>query len=574
MQIAGYTILEQLSQGAISTVFLARQDALERLVLIKNLNSQWQQEGDLRERFRREAIICARMRHPNIVDIIDVSTRPDQLYLIQEYIKGTDLEKLIRAGHPLPLPVILFISKSIFKGLAYAHGSGIIHRDIKPSNIMAGINGQVKIADFGLARVDDLPGITVHGEVVGTPAYMSPEQARVSKLSQQTDIFSLGATLYQLAANIVPFQGESIVESIQKVIRFHPEGLQKVRSDIPKWYADLVDQMLSKTAAERPQKLAEILKIRQIADIPAEPPPGFIDIVNNLQGNDRTARQTPPAIRITSAEPAGKSRGTIMLMVLLAAIFAGIVFAWQYNQTPASAAASPAQIVDSISIADNENTLAADDRSGPDTLQADAGNQTTVNPVDQQRMSNTPQKSATAGGNREQLPVNAPPPETPAGSSSQQPDNRVAADTLPVQAPTAFLQVACKPWAEIFIDGRYIDTTPLKKPLQLPPGQHILELRHPQFPSRRESVNLQAGRLDSLVVVFKAAEGHLDIAVIPWAKIFIDGRYIETTPLQKPLTLSPGKYLLRLENPVYANWQDSISIRTNQTLTKTIRLTR
>ncbi|MCB0274089.1 MAG: serine/threonine protein kinase, partial [Calditrichaeota bacterium] len=192
MKINGYTIIDELSQGPISTVFLGRQDALNRQVFIKRLNTQWLGENDLRERFRREALICARLNHPNIVQVIDVGTEPDNLYIISEYVNGVNLGAFLKAQPDLPIAMVLWLSREIIQGLAYAHEHGILHRDIKPENIMLSRDGGVKISDFGLARAEDLPSLTFQGEVVGTPAYMSPEQARLGTVDQRSDLFSLG----------------------------------------------------------------------------------------------------------------------------------------------------------------------------------------------------------------------------------------------------------------------------------------------------------------------------------------------------------------------------------------------
>ena len=227
MKIEGYTISEELSRGPITTVYRATQDALERSVVLKVLNIQWQNETDLVARFQREAKIYARLKHPNIVTIFNFGFSGEAFYLVMEDIKGQSLANLLKKHKSLPYPVALYIAREILSGLTYAHDKGVIHRDLKPSNILIDHDGLVKITDFGLATISDLPRITDHDSSVGTPAYMSPEQARGEQLDSRSDLFSLGVTIYEMFTGVSPFYDENLAVTINNVLTKKQDPLQK-----------------------------------------------------------------------------------------------------------------------------------------------------------------------------------------------------------------------------------------------------------------------------------------------------------------------------------------------------------
>ncbi len=587
MDIKGYQIIKQISQGPISTAYLGKQISLDRFVLIKRLNPQWLNEADLLERFRREALICARLKHPNIVDIIDVETRPDNLYLVIEYIDGLNLEQLIRRHHPVPFFLIAYITREMLKGLSYAHTQGVIHRDIKPANVMVGRNGRVKIADFGLARSDNLSKISAHGEVVGTPAYMSPEQARVSDLDPRSDLFSLAITCYELAGQPSPFRGNSIVESIEKLLKISPPPLCELRDDIPDWYSEMIAQMLAKKAADRPASAAEILALTEFENLTARQ-----NELAELIQQDLPVKKTKPTMSASSETPPPAKpnnallRAPLLGLLLLFALIAVSLAAFLNWKKPNSTSqttqslqpkASHQNVADSVKTgilhpdsADRSlQTLAKKESEQPQlaSKQIDtatgtisenfqSGKEKSTLALGKEKIDRKP--DMTANISEQPIPVNAP----------------AQAETL----PTARLFVKCTPWANIYIDGKMVDTTPLSEALTIPAGFHTLALKNPEMPALqifRRELQLSANTIDTLIVNLNSQNtgiGYLDLHVSPWAKVFVNGEYREDTPLQKPLVLSPGKYEIRLENPGYQTWRDSIKIVAREVLTRRIAL--
>lgn len=581
MKIEGYEIIKEISRGPITTVFLGRQLALERQVLIKLLNTQWQREADLIERFRREAIICARLKHPNIVSIYDVGTHADNLYLVIEYIEGEDLGQFVKRHHPLPVELALFISKELITGLAYAHSQGIIHRDIKPGNVMVSREGAVKITDFGLARTEDLPSITAQGGTVGTPAYMSPEQSRGEKLDQRSDIFSLGATLYELASGESPFRGENFADSIQKVLKSNPPPLRQIRPDIPNWFSGLAAGMLHKDPRKRPASAREIFNHPGFHNLPANRDrlAVFISDPAGFRSREKTAEKP---VRSSFLRPARRLPAAILGAALLLALV--ILFSRNGGQAPPAGNQLPGKLAvsakfsDSLNLSDSAFSPAQPDSAGQ--LSLIAGNAAAKNRSDD-ILAQTLPPGASGSGHQPARPGTPSPGEDLSPEEASSPEKKTGEHLMAVQdslaetassASSGGLFVVCAAWADVFIDGQKKDTTPLRQPLQLPPGAYTLELKNPGFETYRRQVTIEPGRTDSLVVNLRPRAGYLALRVIPWAEVYLNGNYYDTTPLKHPISLPSGKYELKLINPNFSIWADSVVITAGETVSRQVTL--
>lgn len=574
MKLKGYEIVRELNRGPITTVYLARQTALERPVLIKLLNSQWQSEADLVERFRREAIICARLRHNNIVSIFDVGTQTDNLYLVIEYIAGENLEEFIKRFQPVPFPYITYISREILRGLAYAHSRQIVHRDIKPGNILISDDGGVKIADFGLARSEDLPTITVQGGTVGTPAYMSPEQALGKKVDSRSDLFSLGATLYQLATGRSPFEGKNFAESIQRVLKETPAPLSQVRPDAPSWFTDLVGQMLNKNPEKRPAGAKDILKQAAYQRMAVE--------AGDLAAFRRAPQSPKPSRENSVAVPARPARKGLRPVLLTSAFFSVLLvlflaFGLDWRSKPAgedSGNPAPSGLAVAKDTLNAGSTVPSS--GGQDSLPVDKTTDLTAQKADSRKAAGNrsplQKEPALAGKKPAARPTEGQPAERSAGTSGFTPNVRPVELPEPVAPQPGGVYVSCTPWADIFINGEKRETTPLLKALELPAGRYNLELRNPNFESFRRELLISAGKIDSISVKLLPRAGFLELQVTPWARVYIDGRYLETTPLSKPLTLTAGMHRLRLSNPNFPDYIDSLQVAPGETLRKQISL--
>ena len=250
--IAGrYEVEELVGHGGMSSVYKARDALLERHVALKILHEQYSADDDFVERFKREARSVAQLQHPNIVTVIDRGEEDGRQYIVFEYIDGENLkEHVVRKGR-LDVREALEIALEVARGLAFAHEQGLIHRDVKPQNILLNGDGRVKVTDFGIARTVDVDGMTQTGTVLGTSNYIAPEQASGRRVDAHSDIYALGAVLYELLAGEVPFPGESFVVVAMKHMHEPAPSLLDVRGDISLRVAAAVDRALEKDPDHR-----------------------------------------------------------------------------------------------------------------------------------------------------------------------------------------------------------------------------------------------------------------------------------------------------------------------------------
>jgi len=259
-----YQVLERLATGGMSEVYLALDPRLARKVALKLLPRGMSSDGERVQRFRHEAQAASALNHPNILTIYDIGETDGQLYIAMELVEGAPLHTLIANG-PLPVDEVLAIGRQMATALKAAHEAGILHRDIKPGNVIRRTDGLVKVLDFGLARNVSLPlpqhgPVTMPGTILGTPAYMSPEQARGREVDERSDLWSLGAVLYELLSGVQPFGGADTADILVAVLDRAPRPIEESRKNVPARFSRLVHRLLSKDAAARPGSAGEVLE--------------------------------------------------------------------------------------------------------------------------------------------------------------------------------------------------------------------------------------------------------------------------------------------------------------------------
>ena len=262
-RLATYRVLDHLGTGATGVVFEAQDEQLERTVALKILRPSLGQAA--RARFLQEARAAAAIDHENVVTIYQVGEDHGLAFLAMQRLDGETLETLIKREGTLPTDQILDIGRQLALGLRAAHAENLIHRDVKPANIWVETGrNRAKILDFGLARVlDDGPQLTESGMIAGTPAYMSPEQARGQGVDERSDLFSLGCVLYRLATGQLPFQGANALATLRAIEKRHPEPPQSLNPDVPQPLADLVMWLLEKAPNHRPQSADAVAEALQ-----------------------------------------------------------------------------------------------------------------------------------------------------------------------------------------------------------------------------------------------------------------------------------------------------------------------
>jgi serine/threonine protein kinase len=206
--IGTFEVERELGQGGMGVVYLARQPALDRRVVIKMLRRDLNQDDDCEERFRREAQAAAAVHHQNVVAVYDCFSWRGERFISQEYVDGRDLATILQTVRRLQPRIAALVALELARGLEEVHARGIVHRDLKPSNVLLGRGGEAKIADFGIALDAKAPGLTQVGHAVGTPTYMSPEQFMGERVDERSDIFTFGILLYEMLAGETPFRDE------------------------------------------------------------------------------------------------------------------------------------------------------------------------------------------------------------------------------------------------------------------------------------------------------------------------------------------------------------------------------
>jgi len=256
--ISHYHVLEKLGEGAMGEVYRAEDTRLKRTVALKFLAPGMVADASRRQRFLHEAQAAAALDHSSICTVYEIDERDGEIFLAMAFIDGPTLQKKIEQ-RPLKLEEAVEIAIQTGEGLEAAHNRGIVHRDIKSSNILLTSRGQAKITDFGLAMLGDRTGLTQAGALVGTPGYMSPEQARGETADARSDIWSLGVVLYEMVSGQLPFGGNTASAAIFAILHREPESLTALRSGVPVEMDRIVAKALAKIPAERYQHAADIL---------------------------------------------------------------------------------------------------------------------------------------------------------------------------------------------------------------------------------------------------------------------------------------------------------------------------
>jgi serine/threonine-protein kinase len=256
---ARYEIQGVLGKGGMGIVYKAHDRDLDDAVAIKTLRGEaLTADPTLLDRFKQEIRLARRITHPNILRTHDLGESGGLRYLSMEFVKGLTLKQLVEAGDILPTPVGLRIAKQICAGLAAAHEVGVIHRDIKPQNILIEATGGLKIMDFGIARLKEEHGMTAEGTVVGTPDYMSPEQARGKPLDFRSDIYSTGVVLYEVFTGTPPFDGDTPLAVVLKHIQENPPSPQTRNPKIDPKISQIVLKCMQKEPNDRFQTVNDL----------------------------------------------------------------------------------------------------------------------------------------------------------------------------------------------------------------------------------------------------------------------------------------------------------------------------
>jgi serine/threonine protein kinase len=254
--LGSYKVIQELGRGGFATVYRALQTALNRDVAIKVLHPEFIRDERALRRFKREAFAVARLTHPNIVAVYDFGEQGGHAYLVMEYISGSTLKARL-GGKPMPNPDTLAVVRAVGSALDYAHSKGLIHRDVKPGNILYTEDNRIVLSDFGIVRLADDDSSLTRG-VIGTPQYMSPEQALGHEVDGRSDLYSLGIVLFEMLAGRVPYKGESAVATLSMHATLPVPSTRTFNERVPDVIDRIVQRALAKSPDERYQTGAEL----------------------------------------------------------------------------------------------------------------------------------------------------------------------------------------------------------------------------------------------------------------------------------------------------------------------------
>jgi serine/threonine protein kinase len=315
-----YEILENIGAGAVAEVYRAHDTALDRMVAIKYISLETfaypGQMDNLKERFLREGRVAAGLHHNNIVTTYDIISTDDANLLVMEFVKGVTLQSVL-ASKKLTLKETLQVLSQVAAALDYAHERKVIHRDVKPANILVASSGEVKVADFGIAKAESSKELTVQGGVLGTPEYMSPEQAMGRDLDGRSDLFSLGCVLYECLTGEKAFQASTLTAILLKIVNEEPAPIDLKQCGLPAQVRDVLNRALAKNPADRFASGAELIDalrslsaddLEDLADLPRvfpDSPESVREFENALRSVEDSVADTlmKEARRKTQIEP-------------------------------------------------------------------------------------------------------------------------------------------------------------------------------------------------------------------------------------------------------------------------------
>jgi serine/threonine protein kinase len=266
-----YRLERELGQGGMATVYLARDAELDRSVAVKILAERLAGDAAFRKRLLREARLAARLSHPNVVSVYDVGETEDgRPYIVMECVEGLTLADVLLERGRLPADEAVGLAVQACRGLAHAHAAGLVHRDVKPQNLLLRDDGTLKVADFGIARAAETTALTQVGTVLGTAAYLSPEQAAGEEVTAATDLYALGAVLYELLTGRPPYTADSLADLAAKQAEGAFPPVAELAPEVSAHVEDAVMRSLARNPAYRPQSADELA--RELAPGPRKAP--------------------------------------------------------------------------------------------------------------------------------------------------------------------------------------------------------------------------------------------------------------------------------------------------------------
>jgi serine/threonine-protein kinase len=575
-----YEVLKPLGKGGMGVVYLAHDHELDEKVAVKVLRAELARSPDVARRFRSEIKLARKVRHRNVCGIHEYGQDGHLQYIVMEYIQGTDLKQLIRQGGPLPPAQAFETAMQIAKGLHAIHDAGIVHRDLKTPNIMRNAEGVIRLMDFGIAKqYEDTSGATATGHVIGTPEYMSPEQASAQRLDPRSDLYALGIVIWELFTGMVPFHGDTPVATM----------LMHIREPLP---LDGHEGRMLPTAM-KPVLAKALAKDRDDRYLSAR---NMLDALR--QARDLTLPPLPPALRTPSrvalaveAVADTDSFSTPVPTPMATPVAPAVTERIRQEAAVASRTVRPgttARVAGSFDLDRAPTGAGTSGHRGPHAWQRSGVILGGTGAMFAVAMFASLWKGPFSGPPRNMpspatTPVPSPAAPAIAGSPGSEPT-----PTVPTSGPVT-IEPSVRPLPTQGADGarpstamrvatlspRLASPSPEERlnsdPTALPPSSAATGAEVAVTPGvgvfpRPESPSPAAAAQSPL------EDGTLKLVVLPWAEVTVDGRSVGTTPL-KPIILRPGVHTVVLNNPGFQPLNKKVTIRGGAATTLEVDLT-
>ena len=563
---AEYQICNTLATGGTAVLYKAIQTSLDRPVVVKKLHSHLISDPNFTRRFELEAKSAASLDHENIVRIIDFGSAEGTYYIVMEYIDGPSLKDVLTSRKILGEELTLLVAHEICMGLGHAHQHGIIHRDIKPANIMITREGQVKITDFGLVKLHQSQmQQTVASTLLGTPLYMSPEQAIGNSIDGRSDLFSLGTICYEAMTGTQPFLGDNYAVVIQNIINGSVPPPSRIRKDVSPAAEALVMKALHREPGKRFRSALEMACAIE----------SILGQDTILSAHERLKRLAcgEEDVASSAALPAGRRprRRPLLRFAVAAAGVAVAVAVIALNPHGASNIASAFRAIhESHPVPPPREPVAAGQGEAPPNISmanleepppaaAAASDTGLVLEKSTQRLT-LPDAEEMRKAEMEKAKL-VKEPELPAAKS--------AAPAAPV---TGFIDVAVDPPGEISIDGHQSLSGGHLSMLELPVGTHELVCRSEGRRDYVESVQIKRGELSRRRIALEEITGTVLFETPPGAQVFVDGVFKGTTPFSAPLTLPAGTHRVEIKKAGFNPWTNAVLVPRDETVRLAIGL--
>jgi len=525
-----YQLFAEIQKGPVTTLYKAYQKDLDRVVLIKRLNDERSGDGELRERFRQEALILAKLNHPNIIEIFDIGDDDGVPYLVMEFINGYTLTEIINDNETIPIDIALYILNQIACGINTLHAKNYIHRDIKPDNIMISFDGIIKLGDFGFAEHI----VDASGWIVGTPSYMAPELISKGMYDKKSDVFSFGVVFYELLSGKNPFYDDDKSIVFSRILGMNPISLAKSRNDITSTIARLCTGLIDKDFSKRLDLKTVIDELRTLSE-------GIVqdDMMSFLE-EPSTYNRKIVTEESKSATVKRRNKKYIVGIPAFLILFA-LLFYLGFHK-------------DSSFV--EQNSMKQDRGGERDSV------------LNKETAIKTSMAENAIDSLRESI-VKRNDDSFEAVNITDTVEEKAYTDSV-IEAKSLIITTDPRAW--ILVSGDSVGISPVLFRLKPDQSSISIDLLTPGFPRIGREIDLSKFEGDTIHIDLWDKIGYLLVYVKPWGEIWVDNDSLDTTPLMKPILTTTGLHKLEIKHPGFERYEDTIYVSAGDTLKRFINL--